>query len=374
MRCNDDVGGHVPASHFKASTSEINAHASRTRQRAEEIQERSRAVGSNSMGEGVLSSLAGSTVGSINATQQRAGAAMDNLAGRFTTNATNERSNASAYDEVESDNEQRFTNLMEGVHDPGQSGAHTVGGGGGGRGGGGGGNRGGGGPTTPSSDGGWDGPEGLHLTPEQNAAADAFLAHSAQSEPGISSVMQQAAGQTGANMIGFDHRLKTPDSFKRKLAQYLRENPNRTVDQGLANMKDSVRYTMSYPGEGTAYADGVNSTLQQFRDAGYENVKFKNTWEQPRPASEDSPGSMYQGINSFWRDPNTNQTFEVQFHTPQSFQAKEGDTHDLYEEQRLLPETDPRYVELQQQQKQVFDNVPRPVGASGLQWTAPGGE
>jgi hypothetical protein len=359
----------VPSSHFQTHTGALNEHANRTQQRAEQVQEHASTVGSNSMGQGVLSELAGSTVGTINTTQQRAGTAMNNLAGRLTNTASTERSNASAYEQVESDNERRFTSLMEENHDPGQSGARTVSSSAGGTGGGGGGGRrGGGGPTTPSeSSGGWDGPGGLHLTPEQNAAADTFLAHSAQSEPHISSVVQGAAGQNGATLLGYDYRLKGEDSFKRKLAQHFQDNPDDTTQQALGNMKDSVRYTMSFPSQGDAYTNGVNHTLQQFQAAGYQPVKFKNTWEAPRPPSGTDPGSMYQGINSFWHDPSTGQTFEMQFHTPESFQAKDADTHALYEEQRLLPETDPRYAELQQQQKQIFDNVPRPNGVTGIQ-------
>jgi hypothetical protein len=124
----------------------------------------------------------------------------------------------------------------------------------------------------------------------------------------------------------------------------------------LGRMKDSVRYTMQFPGEGTAYTDGVNTAMQRFTDAGIKPVgDFRNSWEEPG----------YQGINSWWRDPATGHTFEVQFHTPESFDAK-METHDLYEQQRLPGVTQEEQDALQQQQDQIFDAVPRPPGASGI--------
>lgn len=95
--------------------------------------------------------------------------------------------------------------------------------------------------------------------------------------------------------------------------------------------------------------------MQRFIDAGIEPVDFRNAWDKPG----------YQGINSWWRDPTTGHTFEMQFHTPDSFSAK-MDTHGLYEQQRLPGVTQEQQNALQQQQDQIFDAVPRPPGASDI--------
>jgi hypothetical protein len=220
-------------------------------------------------------------------------------------------------------------------------------------------------PDLPGSkgdkgDGSWTSTEdaNLSLTPEQNRAADEFLANSKANEPGITQNMQDMADSTGGEMVGLDYRLKDPESFKRKLATELAENGG-DLDAALKDMKDSVRYTTNW--DTGNYSDGVNNATQQLQDAGYESVKWKPNWDE---------GGGYKGVNSFWRDPSTGQVFEVQFHTPESFDAK-MDTHGLYDEIRLLPEGDPRRAELEQQQDDIFSSVPIPPGSDEIR--RPGG-
>jgi hypothetical protein len=208
-----------------------------------------------------------------------------------------------------------------------------------------------------NSDGGWDGKDGLSLNPQENAAADRFLAQATTAEPNITPVIMDIRDKVpDAQMVGYpDYVLKTEDSFKEKLAKTLQRNPGMNVDDALGTMKDSVRYTMQFPGDGTSYADGVNNTMQRFTDAGMEPVGFRNTWGKPG----------HQGINSWWRDPATGHTFEMQFHSPDSFSAKML-THGPYEQQRLPGVSPEQFDALQKQQDQIFDAVPRPTGASDI--------
>jgi hypothetical protein len=205
--------------------------------------------------------------------------------------------------------------------------------------------------------GGWEGEGGLHLSAEENAAADRFLAQAREAESNITPVVMGIRDEVpGAQAVGYpDFVLKSPESFKRKLATALTESPTRDLDTALADMKDSVRYTLKLPSQGTAYTDGVNTAIRRFQDAGFENVKFKNTWDRPD----------YKGINSFWRDPQTGHVFEMQFHTQESFDAKMV-THELYEQARLPGVPEARVLELKAEQNQIFGAVPRPIGATGI--------
>lgn len=216
---------------------------------------------------------------------------------------------------------------------------------------------------TPLSDaGGWESPSGgASLSPEHNAAANQFLEQARQAEPHITQSLRDIVGNNpGSELTGLDYRLKAEDSFKQKLFGSLLEDPRMSIDGHLAGMKDSVRYTMQSP-EGL-YAANTQRAIDNLIADGYEPVKFKNSWDQPG----------YQGINSFWRDPATGQTFEVQFHTPSSFDAK-MQTHPLYEQERL-PGISPQLVaDLQQEQKQIFDSVPRPAGSSAISLPSNGG-
>ncbi len=205
--------------------------------------------------------------------------------------------------------------------------------------------------------GSWEGEGGLHLSREENAAAERFLARAKTAESRISPVVTGIKDEVpGADLAGYpEFVLKSPESFKRKLAMSLDSVPDRDVNRMLGRMKDSVRYTLKLPGDGTAYTDGVNTAVERFRASGFENVQFKNTWGS----------GGYQGINSFWRDPDTGHVFEMQFHTPESFDAKMV-THGLYEEARLPGVEPARVRELEDLQGQIFGAVPRPDGASQI--------
>lgn len=203
----------------------------------------------------------------------------------------------------------------------------------------------------------WEGEGGLRLSPEENAAADRFLAQAKDAESNITPVVMGIRDEVpGAETVGYpDFVLKSADSFKRKLATDLSESLTRDLDSAFAEMKDSVRYTLKLPGEGAAYTDGVNTAISRLQDAGFENVKFKNAWGKVG----------YQGINTFWRDPQTGHVFEMQFHTQESFDAKMV-THDLYEQARIPGVPDARAKELKAAQDQIFGAVPRPIGATDI--------
>lgn len=77
-------------------------------------------------------------------------------------------------------------------------------------------------------------------------------------------------------------------------------------------------------------------------------------------------GAGYQGINSHWMD-SSGHVFEVQFHTPESFAAKQM-THPMYDEIRAPATSSDRVIELAREQRRIFSAVPRPAGAETIQW------
>ncbi|MEV4743543.1 ATP nucleotide 3'-pyrophosphokinase [Streptomyces sp. NPDC049555] len=204
--------------------------------------------------------------------------------------------------------------------------------------------------------GGWH-QEGLSLNAADNKKVDAYWAHARKAERSISPQVRAAARLSHAEVIGFDHRLKSPDSLKRKVATALNESPGHNVNEVLTTVNDSVRYTLQWPDR--RYTAGVRTASATLVAWGNGSVKWSNTWERK---------DGYKAINSAWRAPRSGQRFEVQFHTPASKHAQEV-THKLYEEQRL-PSTSPqRKRELQEQQNAAFAAVPVPKGAEHL--TAP---
>ena len=184
---------------------------------------------------------------------------------------------------------------------------------------------------------------------------DAFISRAKAAEPEISRNMQDIKQNVpGSDLPGYDKfRLKTEDSLRRKISTDMLDNPNKSTDEVLSDIKDSVRYTLRMPADG--YANDTNAAVDLLKAKGYENVSWKPSWE--------SPG--YKGINSAWRDPATGQVFEVQFHTADSFSAK-MEAHPLYEQWRL-PDT-PQWLkdQLDQQQMEIFGRVPLPPGLSRI--------
>lgn len=209
--------------------------------------------------------------------------------------------------------------------------------------------------TSPSNAAGWTSHDsGVSLSPEQNAAANRFLEQARQAEPHITqSLRGMVDSAPGSQFIGLADRLKTEESFKRKFSTFILTNPKLSTAEHLEDMRDSVRYTVQLPHD--LYTATTQRTIDRLFADGYEPVRLTNTWGQPG----------YQGFNSAWREPKTGHTFEVQFHTPASFDAK-TQTHFLYEEERL-PDTPPQRVsELQKEKGRVFDSVPRPSGSSSI--------
>ncbi|MFF4364544.1 ATP nucleotide 3'-pyrophosphokinase [Streptomyces sp. NPDC001594] len=203
----------------------------------------------------------------------------------------------------------------------------------------------------------WKGAGGLTLNSVDNAKVDAYLDRARQAEKAISTDVRAAAQISGAELIGFDQRLKSADSLKRKVATSLKDNPRQDVDSVLGRLTDAVRYTLQWPDD--HYTTGVTQASTVLAAWGNDSTKWANTWNRT---------SGYKGLNTGWRATRSGQLYEIQFHTPASKHAQEA-THLLYEEQRL-PSTSPeRKKELQAQQDALFRAVPVPDGADRL--TAP---
>lgn len=199
---------------------------------------------------------------------------------------------------------------------------------------------------------GWAG-EGLSLSARDSAAVDAFLGRAAKAEAGITPRMQGLVDELpGSRLDGLKYRLKGADSLKRKVATAIKRWGG-DADSHLGDVSDSVRYTVT---SGTGkYTASAQTAIDRMQAAGFERVEVKNYW---------SPEG-YQGVNSVWRDPVSGHTFEVQFHTPESLDAKMI-THPMYDELRL-PSTSPeRAAELIRQQNEIFARVPIPDGAMSI--------
>ena len=205
------------------------------------------------------------------------------------------------------------------------------------------------------TDGSWAAGGGRGLDPEQNTEAAKACTETRDEgrEVVLPALRRVEAADPGRRLAGLEHMLKGEDRLKEKLSDALRARPELTVRQALSIVPDPVRFTFTYGTE--RYADGVRADVERLKAEGFELIKLKNLWAD----------DQYKGINSQWRRPETGLRFEMQFHTPESLEAKEL-THKAYERIRSSQVTPAERDELEDYQRRVNALIASPLSASGI--------
>ena len=169
-------------------------------------------------------------------------------------------------------------------------------------------------------------------------------------EPLITQDLQDISKVTATDMVGLEYRLKTKDSYLRKVNTDSNNSlETAIIDNTIANTNDVIRYT--YQSQAEALVDKFNNVSKQLEDRGYSKIKVKNTWIQK--------SNPYKGVNCIFEHPN-GQRFEMQFHTPESFELKNGIMHKIYEEYRLSDTTVERRIELESQMFKLTEELKAP--------------
>ena len=212
------------------------------------------------------------------------------------------------------------------------------------------------------ADGTWSCGEYRRLDPEQNTEASKAHADLAD-EAGrhILPAMQRIeAADPDRKLAGLEHMVKGEDRLKEKIADEL-SGKDETVRDALNEVPDAVRFTLSY--DYGRYAEGVWADVDRLKAEGFELIKLKNLW----------PDNQYKGINSQWRRPESGSRFEMQFHTPESLEAKEL-THQAYERIRGSDATPAERREARAFQRQVNALLPTPPGTDRVKMLKDGRE
>lgn len=179
-------------------------------------------------------------------------------------------------------------------------------------------------------------------------------------EPAISKRLAELAGDddpetydpaADGEMYGFEFRLKAEDKIAEKIMRNIEEK-GLDYEGAADSIKDAVRYTVHFP-EGD-FGPSAQAIVDGLRADGLE-VTVKNTW--PPEA-----GSAYKGVNVSVKQPD-GLRYEVQFHTPNS-QAVKDKMHTLYEEQRVLDRSSPRWQQLESEMLTMVATLPTPTGAT----------
>jgi hypothetical protein len=210
-------------------------------------------------------------------------------------------------------------------------------------------------PPRTHPDASWSAAGGRVLTPEQNAEASKARADLRdEADQVILPAMHRVeSASPHGTLAGLEHMLKGEDRLKEKIADELLAKPAKSVREAMHEVPDAVRFTLSYPAE--RYAEGVATDVDQLKAEGFELIKLKNLWHT----------EQYKGINSQWRRPDNGTRFEMQFHTPESLEAKEL-THKAYERIRGSDTSPAEQRELKAFQRRVNAVLVTPPGTADI--------
>lgn len=181
------------------------------------------------------------------------------------------------------------------------------------------------------------------------------VAHEAE----ITATMQDIADSVGCELSGLEYRLKTPESYTRKVnteaTDYLLRHPRSTYEEAYcyatSHMYDTVRYTAL--SDSNDFYSNFTHTVYNLKKKGYNINRVKNSLP-----NIDAP---YRGVNTVVTTPD-GYNFELQFHTPESLTVK-NKTHALYEEQRKATTSAERKAELKELMQKLTRSLKTPKDA-----------
>lgn len=178
-------------------------------------------------------------------------------------------------------------------------------------------------------------------------------------EPAITAAMRQVEAAVDGNLTGLDFRLKTPESYTRKINTDAKDLlATKSYEEAYAyatsHTYDAVRYTIL--SEANEFTETFSKSVYELQKMGYNISRVKNTLP--------NINAPYRGVNTVITAPN-GYRFELQFHTPESLDAK-NKTHLLYEESRKDSTSLERRIELDKQMKQITKSIKTPKGAETI--------
>ena len=167
-------------------------------------------------------------------------------------------------------------------------------------------------------------------------------------------LQESLQGDAGSVDRGLPFRVKGQDSMHRKLRE-------KSVSKGLQpeqyadKVTDALRFTDMVDGDN--YVESFNKLKKGLEDRGYEMVEVENTIHKE--------GAKYRGLNTLVESPK-GYTFELQFHTPQSFDIKE-ENHKDYDVERRLTTSAEEKERLSKQMSERASKIETPKGAESIQ-------
>lgn len=151
-------------------------------------------------------------------------------------------------------------------------------------------------------------------------SVDKIVEKSQKIEPIITADINNIAIKAGGELVGLENRLKGASSIKRKIEAEIADGFSKS--KSLNKIRDAIRYTTVFKEKD--FVTRYKAMQHLLAIKGYKTIVVKNTWKND---------SAYKGVNTFIQNENGD-VFEMQYHTQQSFDVKNGLLHKLYEKFR----------------------------------------
>lgn len=173
-------------------------------------------------------------------------------------------------------------------------------------------------------------------------------------EPLMTNEIKRIIGKSNGHLEGLDFRIKTKDSLFRKIEkEFLERNGAVSKTEIFNNMKDILRYTTILDFE--TFTEEYNKIKELILKENYNIIKIGNTWQD---------GSVYKGINTVIEKNGVK--IEMQYHTKESFELKNGILHKLYEEYRDIKTNEKRRKELKKEMEKLSLKIRNPRGVETI--------
>lgn len=171
-----------------------------------------------------------------------------------------------------------------------------------------------------------------------------------ENEPEITKTVTDVAQTVGMETLGLEYKIKSKDSYLRKIRS------NYKPGQNEYEINDILRYT--YAAEPLNLSTKALKSIDKYSSLGYNTIKVKNSWNDNL--------NPYKGVNTIIKAPN-GQKFELQYHTKESFDLKNGKMHKLYEKQRVIKDMySEKYIKLTDKMFELSDNLEVPINIEAV--------
>lgn len=167
-------------------------------------------------------------------------------------------------------------------------------------------------------------------------------------EPKLTDDMREAMAGSGGELAGLEYRVKNQESLAKKIRGNVEDGRPFDTQVATDNIKDSVRYTAVF--DQSNYSEATQTALQRLRDKGYQ-VDVKSFYEGKEK------NLAYKGVHGQAISPDGFKV-ELQFHTPQSLDAKFApEMHHIYDLQKLVPRGSAEFEAYEQEMRDYMGSI-----------------